>query len=144
MTLTMADLAGQALPSPQESSGPVPGPRADQPVRRTFTIEYKLRMVAEYETATERGAKGALLRREGLYQSHIRKWSQARDTGTLRAQGKTQTITDPTLTKDTVTQIRRLKAENVRLTKELGRTKAVLDVVGKTHALLEMLSESAD
>jgi hypothetical protein len=59
------------------------GPRAEQPKRRTFTAEYKLAMVAEYDAATEPGAKGALLRREGLYSSHIIEWRRARDAGAL-------------------------------------------------------------
>ena len=59
------------------------GPRSDQPKRRTFTAEYKLAMVVEYDAATEPGAKGALLRREGLYSSHIIEWRRARDAGAL-------------------------------------------------------------
>ncbi len=50
-----------------------------------FTAEYKLRMVAEYDRATEPGERGALLRREGLYHSHIIEWRKARDAGTLVA-----------------------------------------------------------
>ncbi|TYC21222.1 hypothetical protein FXF52_27195 [Micromonospora sp. MP36] len=42
------------------------GPRSNQPKRRTFTAEYRLVMVAEYDAASEPGAKGPLLRREGL------------------------------------------------------------------------------
>ena len=53
--------------------------------RRIFTKEYKLRILAEYEAAGERGARGALLRREGLFQSHIGKWRRARDVGRLSA-----------------------------------------------------------
>jgi regulator of protease activity HflC (stomatin/prohibitin superfamily) len=58
------------------------GPRADQPRRRTFTAQYKLAMVAEYDRLPA-GGKGALLRREGLYSSHIIEWRLARDAGTL-------------------------------------------------------------
>jgi transposase len=57
------------------------GSRAEQPKRRSLTAEYKLAMVAEYDAATEAGAKGALLRREGLYSSHIIEWRRARDAG---------------------------------------------------------------
>lgn len=42
--------------------------------RRVFTADYKARMVAEYDAASDRGARGALLRREGLFDSHIGKW----------------------------------------------------------------------
>lgn len=60
------------------SSGSDPAPR---PKRRTFTAEYKLRMVAEYDAAPA-GEKGAVLRRERLYHSHIIEWRQAREAGT--------------------------------------------------------------
>ena len=59
------------------------GPRSNQPKRRTFSAEYRLAVVAECDAATEPGAKGALLRREGLYSSHIIEWRQARDAGAL-------------------------------------------------------------
>ena len=74
MTMTSADMA---------SAG------GDRPARRTFTNEYKLRMVAEYDAATEHGQRGALLRREGLYDSHIGKWRRARDAGRLAPSGTT-------------------------------------------------------
>jgi hypothetical protein len=60
------------------------GPRADQPRRRAFTAEYKLAMVAEFDRAAP-GERGALLRRERLYHSHIIEWRKARDAGTLVA-----------------------------------------------------------
>lgn len=120
--------------------GPM-GPRAEQPKRRTFTAEYKLAMIAEYDAATEPGAKGALLRREGLYSSHIIEWRRARDAGALagvadrpRRPARSQADRDA----------ERLRAENERLRAELARTKAALDVVGKAHALLGLISESAD
>ena len=134
MTMTMADL--HAVPV---DDGTV-SPRADQPKRRTFTAEYKLAVLAEYEAA-EPGAKGALLRREGLYSSHIVEWRRARDVGALNAlaaQGR-----KPTRSAEAV-ELERLRRQNERLVAELGRTKAALDIMGKAHALLESLSESAD
>ena len=50
--------------------------------RRAFTAQYKLEMLAAYDAAPE-GEKGALLRREGLYSSHIVEWRRARDAGAL-------------------------------------------------------------
>src|SRR4051812_50224765 len=64
------------------------GPRAQRPKRRTFTAEYKLAMIAEYDAATEPGAKGALLRREGLYSSHIIEWRRARGAGAAAGGGE--------------------------------------------------------
>ena len=59
------------------------GPRSSQPKRRTFTAAYKLAMIEKYDAATEPGAKGALLRGEGLYDSHISYWRKARNSGGL-------------------------------------------------------------
>jgi hypothetical protein len=56
-----------------------------KPVRRIFTAEYKLAMIDAYEACTGTGEKGALLRREGLYSSHLVEWRKARDAGALVA-----------------------------------------------------------
>src|SRR5487761_2787658 len=53
----------------------------DKSRRRTFTAEYKLSIVAEYDACAGDGDKGALLRREGLYSSHVVEWRRARDNG---------------------------------------------------------------
>ena len=74
--MTMADLDGRV-----RDDGSV-GPRSDRPKRRSFTAQYKLAILAEYD-ACESGAKGALLRREGLYSSHLIEWRRARDAGAL-------------------------------------------------------------
>ena len=71
MTMTLAD-------SCVDDGGM--GPRADRPKRRTFTAEYKANLLAEYEAA-DRGERGAILRREGLYSSHIIEWRKAADAG---------------------------------------------------------------
>lgn len=55
----------------------------DKPRRRRFTPEYKLAVVEEYDRTTDAGGKGAVLRREGLYSSHIVEWRRARDAGAL-------------------------------------------------------------
>jgi transposase len=117
------------------------GPRSNQPKRRTFSAEYKLAMVAEYDAAIEPGAKGALLRREGLYSSHIIEWRRARDAGALS--GLEPAPRKPAR-RDADREAERLRAENERLRAELAKTKAALDVVGKAHALLDLISESAD
>jgi hypothetical protein len=55
--------------------------------RRTFTAQHKLEIVAAYDAAPD-GEKGALLRREGLYSSHIVEWRRARDAGALAGLGR--------------------------------------------------------
>jgi transposase len=117
-------------------------PRADRPKRRTFTAEYKLAIVAEYDALTEPGARGALLRREGLYHSHIIEWRRARDAGVLAGPAPRPGRRPGTSVEQAENE--RLRRENERLQAELARTKAALDVVGKAHALLGLLSESAE
>jgi transposase-like protein len=56
---------------------------APKPARRRFTAAYKLAILEEYAQTTDPGAKGALLRREGLYSSHIVEWRRAREVGAL-------------------------------------------------------------
>src|SRR5512132_1476242 len=74
MSLAAADV-GRAHDGPM---GSTPDPRADRPRRRAFTPEYKLAILAEYDQPTEPGARGALLRREGLYSSHLVERRRAR------------------------------------------------------------------
>ena len=149
MTLTNADLPSDG------SGGSSAGadrtrPRAANPQRRVFSNSYKLKMVQEYDGLSEHGARGALLRREGLYQSHIEKWRKARDKGLLTV-GNPGAGGSPTAAGEdrrdgraVWSENRRLKEENERLAAELDRTRAVLEIVGKAHALLETLSGSAE
>ena len=116
-------------------------PRSDRPRRRTFTAEYKAAILAEYDSLTEPGAKGALLRREGLYSSHLIEWRRARDAGAQA--GLADKPRKPARSPVEV-EADRLRRENERLRAELAKSKAALEVVGKAHALLELLSESAD
>ena len=64
-----------------ERNGPIPEV-PERARRRTFTAKYKLEILAAYDAAPD-GEKGALLRREGLYSSHIVEWRKARDAGAL-------------------------------------------------------------
>ncbi|MFB7956549.1 hypothetical protein [Streptomyces sp. NPDC056045] len=64
------------------STTPAGSDPAPRPKRRTFSPEYKLRIVAEYDAAPK-NEKGAVLRRERLYHSHVKEWRAARDAGAL-------------------------------------------------------------
>ena len=117
---------------------PDPGARAR---RRTFSAEYKARILDEYDARpTGSEERGALLRREGLYTSHIAEWRKARD-----AAGRDGLAPKPKA-KRTAEQVEleKLRRHNARLEAELERTKTALEITGKVHALLEQLSESAD
>src|SRR5215468_11072761 len=78
----MADMPAAGQDGLVGSAG---GPRADRPKRRRFTAAYKMEILAEYDKLTDSVERGALLRREGLYHSHVQQWRAARDQGALQA-----------------------------------------------------------
>ena len=110
-----------------------------QPKRRTFTAAYKLEMIGKYDAATEPGAKGALLRGEGLYDSHISYWRKARDSGSLKSSAAAVPVNGvPAAHKGRAAG----DSENERLRKRLAKaevkleqTRAALDIMGKAFAL---------
>ena len=135
MTVTVLDRALAA-----GDAGRVTGERQERPDpevpekarRRTFTAQYKLDVVAEYDAAAT-GEKGAVLRREGLYSSHIVEWRRARDAGALAGQARPRgrPAADP---RDA--QIARLQKEKAKLEQELAKARFVVDVQSKLQALL--------
>ena len=116
---------------------PRPNPEvAARPTRRHFTAEYKQRILAEADTAKATpGATGALLRREGLYSSHLVDWRRNRAAGIRQAltpQPRGPKATHHPLA-DENAQLRR---ENQRLTEHLRKAELVIDVQKKVAALL--------
>jgi transposase len=114
---------------------------APNPTRRSFTAEYRTRVVAEYEAAPH-GEKAAVLRREGLYQSQVREWKAERDARAAGLVPKRHSHRSSPKTSKSETD--RLRAENVRLAKELAKSQAVVEIMGKLQGLLETISESMD
>ena len=130
---------GSSWPSgPRSAEGPSP-----RPVRRSFSPEYKLAIVAEYENAPN-GEKGAILRREGLYSSHIIEWTRARDAGALEGTADSRRPEKRPKCSVEAAELERLRVRNAKLEAELKTTRTALDIMGKAHALLEQVSESAD
>ena len=152
MSVSTDERRGWAGERGDESSSPSrPGPRADdgpspRPSRRSFSPEYKLGIVAEYEAAPN-GEKGAILRREGLYSSHVIEWTRARDAGTLDGAAdsrQSENRRNRSKRSAEATELERLRARNAKLESQLATTRTALDIMGKAHALLEQLSESAE
>jgi len=124
----------EAASAAEGGAGPVdPAPR---PSRRVFSPEYKLSIVTEYEQAPN-GEKGAILRREGLYSSHIIEWARARDAGALTAGGGTGEVSTVRAGRQSAQEreMEKLRRKNAKLEAELARTRMALDIMGKAHAL---------
>jgi len=107
-----------------------------QPRRRMFTAEYKVGILRELEKATERGAVGALLRREGLFRSQVARWKTAQERGELSGlQGKKRGR--PKRERDAREgRIRELERENRRLSRKLERAEALIELQKKVSELL--------
>ncbi|WP_103504136.1 MULTISPECIES: transposase [unclassified Streptomyces] len=125
------------------STNPAGSDPASRPKRRTFSPEHKLRVVAEYDAAPK-NEKGAVLRRERLYHSHVNEWRAAWDAGALEK--LVDKRTSPARPKKPAAEAEKREAAppGGRLEKELARNKAGLEVMGRASALLEMISEGAD
>ena len=118
-----------------------PDPEVPERVRRrTFTAQYKLEILAAYDAAAD-GEKGALLRREGLYSSHIVQRRRASDAGALAVLAAPRGRRRRDARDE---RIAALQAEKQRLEQELAKARFVVDVQAKLHALLETLSENGD
>jgi len=109
--------------------------------RRRFTVEYKRKIVREADGCKTPGAVGALLRREGLYSSHLTVWRAARDRGELagasKKRGPTPRTPDPRDKK-----IAELERETARWRKRAERAEALVEVQKKVAALLGTPLES--
>jgi transposase len=114
------------------------GPRAGQPKRRAFTAAYKARILREYDQLQTGRERGALLRREGLYSSHIDGWRKTREAGAANGLAE-KPAGRPGRSAEAV-ENERLRKENDKLAAELARTRAALEIVGKAHALLDSVA----
>ena len=114
---------------------------AAKPTRRSFSAEYKAEILAEYDSHPKGSEeRRAILRREGLYSSHISEWRTQAEAGArdgLAAKSRKRRTAEQI-------ELEKLRKRNERLEAELARTTTALEITGKVHALLEQLSESAD
>jgi len=108
-----------------------------RPQRRTFTADYKRRILQEADRCTQPGQLGALLRREGLYSSHLTTWRRQRQRGELATKKRGQPPADPT-----VKEVERLRRENERLRKQLANAETIIEVQKKLCSLLGVASDA--
>ena len=101
--------------------------------RRQYTAEYKLRILRELERGQGSGETGALLRREGLYSSHLTSWRRQRERGEL--DGLAPQKRGPKLDPQAV-ELAKLQRENERLRERLRQAELIIDVQKKVAQML--------
>ena len=119
--------------------GMVPPPDPEVPARahrRQFTAAYKLRILAEADACSAPGQLGALLRREGLYSSHLSEWRRLRSQGTLAALAPQRRGRPASPT--TSTELARLRQHNEQLTRQLAAAEAIIEIQKKVSSLLAL------
>ena len=139
---------GAPAPGGEERSDEAPGagardakPPSDpevvaKPKRRKFAAQYRLRILEEAESCTQPGEVGRLLRREGLYSSHLTEWRRARREGSLQGLTPSKRGRKPAERNPLSAKVHELEAKVARLEKELHTAHTILDVQGKVAGLL--------
>jgi transposase len=118
----------------EREGSPTPAPAPDPEVtarhaRRRFTTQYKLEILRKADACTRPGQLGALLRKEGLYSSHLVTWRRQREEGlTPKKRGRKPERVDP--------RVKKLEQENRRLERRLKKAEAIIDFQKKVHELL--------
>jgi transposase len=107
--------------------------------RRMFSAKYKLRILEEANSCTEAGQVGALLRREGLYSSHLTTWRRQRDKGVLK--GLSPQKRGRKRKDELEREVVRLQRENERLQASLEQAETIIDVQKKLSRLLGLATE---
>jgi transposase len=130
-TATASPPALSARPAPVPA---LPDPEVhERPTRRRFTAAYKLRILQEVDGCTAPGQVGALLRREGLYSSHLVSWRRQREAGALTAlsQRRGRKPADRE-----ASDLTRLRQENARLAQRLEVAETIIAIQKKVSTLL--------
>jgi transposase len=109
---------------------------AERAKRRRFTAKYKLEILEEADACTRPGEVGELLRREGLYTSHLTYWRKQRKDGALKELGQSRGRKPADRRDREITELRR-RAE--RAEAELEKARKVIEIQGNVSALLEQM-----
>lgn len=128
--------AGAAAPE-APAIGARPDPEVlEKPARRRFTAAYKLAILGEADACSKPGEVGALLRREGLYSSHLTGWRKQRDQGSLQALAPAKRGRKPKAKNPLADEVARLERENGKLRKRLEQAEMIVDFQKKVSDLL--------
>jgi len=134
MVKSSGNMDGPSQMGPESATPPDPEVTA-KAVRRSFNAEYKQRILREADGCREEGAIGALLRREGLYSSHLSTWRRQRAEAVSQALSphrRGRQAAPPPL----VEENEKLRRENARLAERLQQAELIIDVQKKISSLL--------
>jgi transposase-like protein len=113
----------------------------EKPMRRQFDAAYKLRILAEAERLQASGEVGALLRREGLYSSHLATWRKQRAAGGESGLSSKKRGRKPLANAAERAELERLRRENARLKHRLQQAETIIEFQKKVAELLDRPSE---
>jgi transposase-like protein len=134
--IAFSGAAAAAVPEPLDPEVPA------KATRRKFTAQYKLDILAQAERC-ENGEVGALLRREGLYSSHLTTWRQQREEGALAALGPRKRGRKPQVLDTQSQRLETLERENAQLRARLAQAEIIIEVQKKVSTLLGIPLEAS-
>lgn len=111
--------------------------------RRRFTAKYKLKILERADRCSKPGEIGALLRREGLYSSHLSKWREQREAGALAALRPKKRGRKPRPVTPQARRVAELERENSRLRNKLDQAQTIIEVQKKLSQLLATAEEES-
>jgi len=122
----------------------LPNPEVEaKPVRRIFSTNYKLRILAQWDQCKLPGEKAAILRREGLYSQTVALWVKLRKQGKLKAPAGIKIEPAPSNPAQSK-RLMELEIENERLHKKLAQAQKIIEVQKKLSELLQIPLEPID
>jgi transposase len=126
-------------------SGETPDPQVkSKTIRRAFTTAYKLSILEQADQCQGHGEVGALLRREGLYSSHLSTWRRLRRDGTLQALKNSKRGPKPTLDPAVRRELEQLRRRNAKLEHELEKARTIIDVQKKLSSILAAMPDDKE
>lgn len=127
---------------PTEGQRPDPEVASTRP-RRQFTARYKLRILRAVDACEQPGEIGTLLRREGLYHSHIQTWRRQMENGILTSLAPKQRGRKKKPVNPLAEEVARLQRENQKLQHKLKQAETIIEVQKKISEVLGIPRETA-
>lgn len=125
------------------SNGGRPNPEvSEKKSRRRFTAQYKLRILDELDVCSTQGEIGAILRREGLYLSNVRRWREQLDKGILTSLSPKKRGRKAREKNPLAKQVANLEKKNEKLTRKLKQAEAIIEIQKKISEIFGVASKN--